>query len=85
MPTEDWTDYLEAACRKRGIAAFNLRRLKELLNPADPPEQLSIEIQAHFEGVVISVIAAVDQVAQAVNHALNLRAKPDDLVAKAFN
>lgn len=44
----------------------------------------AINVQAHFVGVVVSVMAAVDQVAQAVNSAWQLHLDSSNLVEKAF-
>jgi hypothetical protein len=41
-------------------------------------------VQAHFEGVVIAVMAAVDQVAQAANSAWSLQLQPSETVKGAF-
>jgi hypothetical protein len=43
----------------------------------------SIPVQASFEGVVFAAIAAVDQVAQAVNSALKLGLAPGELFEEA--
>jgi hypothetical protein len=80
-----WHDYLEAAQRKAQIATYHLSRLEELLDPTHPPPQLSIPMQAHFEGVVVAAMAAVDQVAQAAKSGLKFKlGKGEDLVNKAF-
>lgn len=83
MAVDEWKEYLEAAQRKMRVADFHLARLSAVVTThmdREPP----IELQAHFEGVVVSVIAAVDQVGQAVNSALRLGASPGDLFEKAF-
>lgn len=76
---------LDAAKRKINIAEFHLKHLIVELETAiqdeNPP---TIAIQAYFEGVVTSVIAAVDQVAQAANYGFSLNLKPGDLVEKGF-
>jgi hypothetical protein len=81
---ESWWQYLEAALRKHEITAYHFTQLKEVLNPAKPPQRLTVPIQAHFEGVVLSAMAAVDQVAQAVNSALGLGLSASNLVQRAF-
>lgn len=81
----DWPKYLGAARRKISIAEYHSDRLAELGSIADPVHEMPpIPVQAHFEGVVISLMAAVDQVAQAVNSALKLGLDTSDLVAAAF-
>src|SRR4051794_36390766 len=81
-----WHEYLVAARRKVEIAAYHADCLDRELNAASGPVGLapSIPVQAHFEGVVVSVMAAVDQIAQAVNKTFGLRLPPHQLVEKAF-
>ncbi|HVK09337.1 MAG TPA: hypothetical protein VM597_11220 [Gemmataceae bacterium] len=86
LVADDWRDLIAAARRKLDIAKFHLGRLEAELNVpgltgADLPP---IPIQAHFEGVLIALMAAVDQVAAATNSALSLRLTKYDLVAGAF-
>jgi hypothetical protein len=77
--------HLEATQRKAQIATYHLSRFEELLDPTPPPQQLSIPMQAHFEGVVVATMAAVDQVVQAAKSVLKFKlGKNDDLVNKAF-
>lgn len=76
---------LQAAERKVRIAAFHRSQLEKYLRGEPRSKDVPIPIQAHFEGVVVSVMAAVDQVAQAVNSALCLRATPGELVEKTFS
>jgi len=77
---------LNAAKRKIGIAEFHYQQLKlqlaatEVQSENPPP----IPIQAYFEGVVTSIIAAIDQVAQAANYGLSLHLKNGNLVEKGF-
>ena len=71
-----WPDYIDAAHRKIDIAAFHCNQLKAALaqsrdNGSSRPD---IKIQAFFEGVITAAISAADQVAQAANSALKLRA-----------
>lgn len=77
---------LHAASRKIGIAEFHLKHLRiELAATAvqneNPPP---IPIQAYFEGVVSSVISAIDQVAQAANYVFSLHLSNGSLVEKSF-
>jgi hypothetical protein len=83
---EDWQDYIEAARRKIFIAAYHAERLKNEPSSAVGPQMNapSIPAQAHFEGVIVSIMAAVDQVAQAVNSALLLRLDSRNLVKETF-
>lgn len=73
MPSH-WQNYMDAAHRKVQIAAFHNQQLTDALRDIRAPlsDLPSISIQASFEGVVIAVVAAIDQVAQATNSALNL-------------
>ena len=83
---ELWQNYFEAARRKAEIASYHLDQLKQVTTPAQPPATVPpIAVQAHFEGVVVSVMAAIDQVAQGVNSALGLNLSSGDLVSGAFN
>jgi hypothetical protein len=80
-----WEPYFEAAHRKRAIAEYYLSRLAEILTPPDGlARQPPIPVQAYFEGVIVSAMAAVDQVAQGINSALGLRLNPNTLVNGAF-
>ena len=87
MPSNDWRDYIDSAKRKLEIARYHRDCLeRELASARLTGNKLpTIAIQAHFEGVVISLMAAVDQIAQATNSARNLRLPPTELVEKAFN
>lgn len=85
MSESSTSSLLEAADRKVRIAAFHCEQLERYLSSEPRSECVSISIQAHFEGIVVSVIAAIDQVAQAVNAALGLRAKPEELMEKTFS
>jgi hypothetical protein len=85
--TGNWRELTHAAARKIAIAEYHQQRLVIELEAAArssidsiPP----IPVQAHFEGVVIAVMAAVDQTAAAVNQALNLRLPQRELVKGAF-
>jgi hypothetical protein len=81
----DWRDLITAARRKLEIATFHLGRLRaELKSPGLGGSELPpIPVQAHFEGVLIALMAAVDQVAEATNFALRLGLRPAGLVAGA--
>lgn len=72
--THKWEAYLDAARRKIQIASYHAHVLEEQLAQNDFPldGRPPISVQASFEGVVFAVIAAIDQVAQAVNSALKL-------------
>lgn len=85
-PQDDWQSYIEAAQRKISIAAYHEECLqRELTSISRNQSSLPpIPIQAHCEGVIVSVIAAVDQVAKATKSALRLRLGEQDLVTGAF-
>lgn len=72
----DWAAYIDAAHRKIAIAEFHCDQLLRALQDGhlDQGHRPSIAIQAFFEGVVTAVISAIDQIAQAANSALKLRA-----------
>jgi hypothetical protein len=74
----DWREYLHAADRKILMAAFHLDAVQETLGDDDSPSTLDlpIPIQAHFEGIMYSQIAAADQVAEAVNRGFELGLAP---------
>ncbi len=80
-------NYTIAADRKINIAKYHceylLKELKENSNNIDGMP--AIEIQACFEGVILSVIASIDQVAQAINSGLKLSLWPGDLVNTSFS
>jgi hypothetical protein len=84
---DKWRAYLEAATRKADIAAYHAAQLKVAVSSTQnqggalPP----IPVQAHFEGLVVSAMAAVDQVAQAVNSALRMHLDQSQLVQRAFD
>lgn len=75
----NWEAYIDAAHRKIDIAEFHCEQLSSALrqDPTDHGHRPGIAVQAFFEGVITAVISAVDQVAQAANSALNLRAGHD--------
>jgi len=80
MPSH-WTDYIDAAHRKIKIAEFHYEQLGVMLKQRtalidSPP---AISTQAFFEGVVVAVVSAMDQVAQSANSARNLGLRPDNL------
>lgn len=76
-----WTDYIDAAYRKIDIAAFHCEQFKIVLGQYQGPFDSSptIPIQAYFEGTIVATVSAIDQVAQAVNSALNLHLEPRNL------
>lgn len=86
MPNRSWQEYIGAVHRKLEIAAYHVDRLREVVDDriGSSGSAPAIAVQAHFEGVVVSVMAAVDQVAQAVNSAWQLRLNPSNRVEKAF-
>ncbi len=75
---ETWVEYLNAARRKLHIAKYHLGKLEVLVRP-DNHSQEQIAIQAHFEGVLFAVIAAADQIAEAINLAQRLGLKNPNL------
>jgi hypothetical protein len=82
---EVWKGFLDAARRKAAVSAYFSERLAKAHREVEQPSTLpSTPIQAYFEGVVISSMAAVDQVALGVKKALGLRLPTDDLVSGAF-
>lgn len=83
----NWNRYLEAANRKVEIAKYHFRFLLDGLQANEVPQDgmPGVPVQAHFEGLVVSVMAAVDQVAQAINSGLRMSLPPDQLVDAAFN
>jgi hypothetical protein len=81
----DWRDLIRAARRKLEISSFHLDRLRaELDEPGLKATELPpIPIQSHFEGVLIALMAAVDQVAAAADLALGLGSDPQHRVDNA--
>ena len=82
---DNWPRYIDAAKRQCLIAEYHVRSLEEKLGTPDrghdaPP----IPVQAHFEGVIVSVMAVVDKVAQAANSALVLSLNQGELVSGAM-
>lgn len=66
-------EYISAAERKVRIARFHLDQLERLTDAAEVfGQHPSIEIQAHFEGILFAAVAAADQVAEATNIGLGL-------------
>jgi hypothetical protein len=84
--SEDWRMELEAAGRKIAVASYHVDCLRDALKVGGIPSRSAppIPIQAHFEGVIVSVMAAVDQVAQAINSGLRLQLRPDKLFEGTF-
>ncbi len=64
-------DYVEAACRKVRIAKYHLETLRKRVadseHRGEPLVPAPIPVQAHFEGVLFSFIAACDEVAETLN------------------
>lgn len=83
----DPQQYFEAAKRKSEIARYHTDQLGQepSLQSYAGTALPTVPVQAHFEGAVVSVMAAVDQVAQAVNSCLRLSLKSDKLVEGAFS
>ena len=81
----NWTNYVDAAHRKIDIAAFHCEQLKTVLGQGCSTftDRPNIPTQAFFEGTVVATVSAIDQVAQAVNSALNLGLAPGNLFAGA--
>lgn len=61
-------EYLTAARRKVQIAEYHLKCLRSALTASKRLNELSVPVQAHFEGVLYSVIAVSKQVDQATEH-----------------
>ena len=55
--------FTEAIDRKRQIVEYHIECLKGLVPGVDSRIPVPIPIQAHFEGVIMSVIACADQIA----------------------
>jgi hypothetical protein len=66
-----WREYLQAARRKLGVARYHLEQLGEVLR-GDPRPRVTPAIQAHFEGVMTSLIAAGNQVSEGLKGAFEL-------------
>lgn len=80
MSQSNWKEYIDAAHRKINIAKFHCEQLNIALQQENRlDERPSIPIQAYFEGVVVAMVAAIDQVAQAANSALQLHLLPGNL------
>ena len=64
----NWLPYLDAARRKGEIAKYHLDELEQLADYPRPdgfPPMPSIPVQAHFEGVLISVIGTEEKLKEA--------------------
>src|SRR5262249_26496647 len=73
------------ARRKIEAVSYHAHQLRQLLDSGQPvSDSPPVPVQAHFEGVVVNLIAAVDQVAQAVNSAHRLRLSQSELVRTEF-
>jgi hypothetical protein len=59
------------------VAEYHLRNLRDLL--AENPGEVTVPVQAHFEGALLSFIAASDQTAEAIRLALGLRLRNANL------
>ncbi|TAJ09646.1 MAG: hypothetical protein EPO61_06205 [Nitrospirae bacterium] len=82
---DNWTHYVDAAKRQCLIAEYRVKSLEEKLGSPDPDQNTPlIQVQAHFEGVIVSVMAAVDKVAQAANSAFGLHLSQSELVNGAM-
>jgi hypothetical protein len=74
---DDWSEYLAAAQRKVDIARFHAERLGASLGMgANNP---TVEVQAHFEGVIYGFVASCDQVGEAINLAYDFGLKNANL------
>jgi hypothetical protein len=82
----DWPDQIVAARRKLEVACYHLGQLRaELTAPGLPRSECPpVPIQAHFEGVLVALLGAVEKVAEATNTALDLRLPLRDLVSGTF-
>ena len=71
---EEWRHYQRAAERKVRMAAYHLQMLESRLAIPAPRlgPDIPIEVQAHFEGILYSFIAASDQLAEAINRRFTL-------------
>jgi hypothetical protein len=56
-------EYVEAILRKEAIADYHSKCLEPLLLEIDGREPVPVPVQAHFEGLLYSVIACADQTA----------------------
>lgn len=79
----NWETYIDAARRKIDIATFHGEQLKAALHAEQDDWRPSIPVQASFEGIVVSVVSAIDQVAQAANSAWKIGAAPGELFQRA--
>jgi hypothetical protein len=80
----DWQEYLVAARRKIEIADYHLQFLRNETKKgfAYPP---TIPVQAHFEGILYSFVATIDQIAEAINQAMGFNERPPGLMRKILN
>ena len=66
-------EYLRAVDRKIEVAHYHLSSLEALLNGRSATgSEPSIEVQAHFEGLLFAAVAAEDQLAETINIGLKL-------------
>ncbi|MGO9603526.1 MAG: hypothetical protein ACLQAT_09040 [Candidatus Binataceae bacterium] len=82
---KSWQQYLSAARRKVEVAVYHLERLRGFLNTDPGPDQWGqspIEVQAHFEGILFSVVAAEEQAKEAISRGYDVSAKKER--AKAY-
>lgn len=87
MPEEsdDLSRYIDAARRQCSISQYHLSCLRTQLRPPAPGQDAPpIPVQAHFEGVVVSAMAAVDKIARATNSGLSLSLNQGELVTGAM-
>lgn len=72
-----WQDYIEASRRKIEISRFHADRLGEVVGR----DANTVEVQAHFEGVLYAFVAVCDQTAEAIHLGLRLDTSPVTLRA----
>lgn len=72
---QEWREYLNAASLKVDIACYHNEELLALLAREGKNREPSTAVQAHFEGVLYSFVAASDQVAEAI--VLDFRLSPE--------
>jgi hypothetical protein len=64
----NWLAYLDAASIKVQLAEYHLLRLSK----GQPLSQYSHAVQAEFEGIMYSLVAASDQLGEAINIGLRI-------------
>lgn len=68
--------YLDAALNKIEVAEFHEERLSERLRADDAKR---VEVQAYFEGVLYTGVAATDQLAEVINRCFGLQLERPNL------